>query len=92
MNQIIIFSQPALLQMYVSREPVSQSSSEAEKSPIILKQLTFGRLPQCLCLHVQVNGENPIFTVPTDVKLTIRLGFVKRAPCLPDVSMRYYLV
>ena len=28
----------------------------------------------------------------TDVKLTIRLGFVKRAPCLPDVSMRYYLV
>ena len=41
-----------LLQMYVSREPVSQSSTE--KSPIILKQLTFGRLPQCLCLHVQV--------------------------------------
>ena len=41
--------------MYVSREPVSQSPSEAERSPsLILKQLTFGRLPQCLCLHVQV--------------------------------------
>ena len=42
-------------QMYVSREPVS-SSSGPEKSPIILKQLTFGRLPQCLCLHVQVSN------------------------------------
>ena len=44
-------------QMYVSREPVSQSPSEAERSPsLILKQLTFGRLPQCLCLHVQVGS------------------------------------
>lgn len=46
-----------LLQMYVSREPVSQSSTE--KSPIILKQLTFGRLPQCLCLHVQRTAYDP---------------------------------
>ena len=35
-----------LLQMYVSRESVGG----------ILKQLTFGRLPQCLCLHVQRTG------------------------------------
>ena len=42
-----------LLQMFVSREPVAQAAAE-RKSPIILKQLTFGRLPQCLCLHVQV--------------------------------------
>lgn len=36
--------------MYVSREQVS--ASEENKKGVV-KQLTFGRLPQCLCLHIQ---------------------------------------
>ncbi len=44
-----------LLQMYVSRESVSSGDggSGDASSKGIVKQLTFGRLPHCLCLHVQ---------------------------------------
>lgn len=38
----------SLLQMHVNRETVRGQDGDA-----VTKQVTFGRLPQCLCLHIQ---------------------------------------
>ncbi|XP_023340426.1 ubiquitin carboxyl-terminal hydrolase 30 homolog [Eurytemora carolleeae] len=41
-----------LLQMFISKESVEGESKEQN----LIKQLTFGKLPECLCLHIQRTG------------------------------------
>ena len=40
-----------LLTSFVSREPLADSGTA--DSPPLVKQITFGKLPPCLCLHIQ---------------------------------------
>jgi len=44
-----------LLQMFISQERVESCSGNGRKECIV-KQLTFGKLPDCLCLHIQRTG------------------------------------
>merc|ERR1719348_2629749 len=44
-----------LLQMFISQERVESCSGNGRKESIV-KQLTFGKLPDCLCLHIQRTG------------------------------------
>merc|ERR1711874_448124 len=43
--------------MFISQESVEGvSSKEQENSTKFIKQLTFGKLPDCLCFHIQRTG------------------------------------
>lgn len=45
-----------LLQMFISQESIEGSGKNKENSTNFIKQLTFGKLPDCLCFHVQRTG------------------------------------
>jgi len=52
-NQVAGYvSLEALLQMFISQESVEGEG----RNERFLKQLTFGKLPECLCLHIQRTG------------------------------------
>jgi len=52
-NQVIGYvSLETLLQMFISQENVEGETKEKS----FVKQLTFGKLPECLCLHIQRTG------------------------------------
>jgi len=44
-----------LLQMFISQERV-ENCSGGERQENIVKQITFGKLPDCLCFHIQRTG------------------------------------
>merc|ERR1719348_170833 len=44
-----------LLQMFISQERV-ENCSGGERQENIVKQITFGKLPECLCFHIQRTG------------------------------------
>jgi len=45
-----------LLQMFISQESIEGSCKKQENSTNFIKQLTFGKLPDCLCFHIQRTG------------------------------------
>ena len=42
-----------LLQMFISQESIEGVDNQTN----LLKQITFGKLPDCLCFHIQRTGE-----------------------------------
>lgn len=55
MQSLGLVTLDVLLQMFVSQEFVEDTSSRSKEN--FVKQLTFGRLPDCLCFHIQRTGE-----------------------------------
>ncbi|TRY76361.1 hypothetical protein TCAL_00015 [Tigriopus californicus] len=80
-----VVSLETLLQMYISRETVEGATSQSghKTNPALAKQLAFGKLPPCLCLHIQRTA----FSANTPSKRWEHVAF----PELLDMKRYVYL-
>lgn len=89
-----VVSLETLLQMYISRETVEGVTSQTGRktNPDLAKQLAFGKLPPCLCLHIQrtaFSGSGPVkrwehvsFPELLDMKRYVYLSQMKKDQAL----------